>query len=334
MTRVEAEFRKLEESDRREGRLEQRVEAGSPVGLVLGVAHPSRTRLLIVEAPSDAIDQLGDLDETRGIRTRVESRTGPHGWDAGLVLEVADRSFNEIFAILAEDVIGVASKSTSSSAGGDLAARLAHWRRFLERVTPEGLSQEAQRGLYGELQFLRDHAFEAVGVEVAVASWRGPSHEVQDFVVAAWGLEVKTTAVRSHQALSISSEHQLDVRGLDTLFLYHLSVDARSGLGETLPAIVADIRDALISSPSASSAFEDLLMQSGYHDAHAGLYDLGYALRDEIAYSVRADFPRIVEEDLRPGVAGVRYSIAADACAPFQVTVVAVRESLSKTVGP
>src|SRR5262249_10209448 len=153
-----------------------------------------RARLLIIEGRRTTLSSTANLDETRGLTFRLVRRQGSAGRDAALEIEATDSRYNEGFAILAGDVAAAVRDAVDeANAVSALQARLAHWRRFLEKARPEGLSAEAHRGLYGELLFLRDHLASAVGIGAAVRSWRGPSLEVQDFVINRTGFEIKTT---------------------------------------------------------------------------------------------------------------------------------------------
>jgi hypothetical protein len=321
---IEEEFRRLEALDPADAaRVEHRVEVGAPLGVVVGLSFLAKTRLLIIEGRRAVLAPTEDLEPTRGLEFRLVSRAGAGDRDAALEIEATDSRYNEVFAVLAGDIAAfIRGARDENHAAAALLSRLAHWRRFLERARPEGLSSEAQRGLYGELTFLRDQLAGVIGIASAIAAWRGPSHEVQDFVLGRVGIEVKTTIGRGNQSLTITSEHQLDERGLDQLYLYYLSMDAREGVGETLVAAIEDIRARAAGDPDALVRLNDLLVESGYLDHHRSLYEhLGFTFREERMYLVREGFPRIREHDLPDGVARVRYEVAVDACEKFRVPV-------------
>jgi hypothetical protein len=321
---IAEEFQRLEGLPTSDAaRVERRVEVGAPLGVLVGMALPSKTRILIIEGRRSVLAAADDLEETRGLVFRLIRRQGPGERDAALEIEATDSRYNEVFAILASDIANyIREAADEREAAAALLTRLAHWRRFLERARPEGLSPEAHRGLYGELLFMRDHLTPVVGIGSAVRAWRGPSREVQDFVLDRTGIEVKTTVGRGNQNLTVTSEHQLDGRGLVDLYLYYLSMDAREGIGETLPDIVDEIRSRCVSDTDALATLNDLLVESGYLDAHRELYkELGFVFRDDRIYHVTEGFPRIIESELPDGVARVRYAISIDACEPFRLAI-------------
>jgi len=108
----------------------------------------------------------------------------------------------------------------------------------------------------------------------------------------------------------VSNERQLDDSVIPNIFLYHLSLDVRSGNGETLNALIESIFDLLRETTMATNLFRLKLMESGYFEMHKPFYDeIGYTVRQENIYSVTGDFPRITEQQIPKGVGDVRYSI-------------------------
>ena len=132
--------------------------------------------------------------------------------------------------------------------------------------------------------------------------------------------------MKQHQLLHILNERQLDDTGAATLLSFHISLDERQGAGESLPAMVNRVRDAVIADPLAREELDSRLIDAGYLDAHAVRYSVrGFTLRQASFYRVGKAFPRIIDRDLRPGVGDVRYTIAVAGCQPFAVTDVEAR---------
>jgi len=99
------------------------------------------------------------------------------------------------------------------------------------------------------------------------------------------------------------------------LLLFHLSLDARQGGGETLPARVRLTRELVGADAVAAEELEQLLFEAGYLDCHTPTYEgLGYTVRESNFFEVRDQFPRIVEADLKKGVGDVRYSVSVAEC--------------------
>lgn len=296
------------------GRFRRRIHQESVADLYLVVEKPANTRALLIDVDLSGVE-LGDLPSGRGVDFRhVPATTGGQG----LELVLSKQSFADLFDVLVTDVAkGAASGVDNADVAARVTDRVRRWQNFL-RDNSTGLSEERQRGLFGELFFLRRVLLGAVPAFVAVDKWVGPSRAPQDFAFGAAAVEVKTTKGAHPQLLRISSERQLDSTALDHLAMFHLSVDAREGVGQTLPDLVREIRRFLIS-PAARDLFEDRLFGAGYLDAQAGLYTAGYTIRAASIFLVGPGFPRIVESDCPEGVGDVRYSIAVSALTSFNV---------------
>lgn len=115
----------------------------------------------------------------------------------------------------------------------ELLNRFEKWKSLFDKVGLQGLTPEEQRGLFGELFFIRKYIQHRSSAVKIIDSWLGPTRHFRDFQSGSWALEVKTTHGNNHQKIQISSERQLDSSNLDNLFLYHLSLDVRPQSGET-----------------------------------------------------------------------------------------------------
>jgi hypothetical protein len=169
-----------------------------------------------------------------------------------LQLILTNVRYSDIFTTLVQDIVDhIATIPDEEKAVSAFLARLRRWQIFLEQHNPDGLSETAQQGLYGELWFLRQAVLPQLGTLRGVLSWSGPGATQQDFQFSGYAIEVKTTTSKQHQKLTISSERQLDDTGTGVLILLHLSLDARQGGGETLPSVVASMRSLLETSSTA-----------------------------------------------------------------------------------
>jgi hypothetical protein len=299
----------------------RRVEPQSVCSLFLAVAKPSNQHILQIKFATVPTTMMGNIPSARGIEVTIhhdeEVKNG-----VTLQLALKERRFDNIFDALINDVIGViANAKSETTAIAAFISRLRHWQRFLEQVGPDGLSREAQQGLYGELWFLRERLIPLVEPYPALLAWAGPSGAHQDFLLKSCAIEVKTTGTKEPQQLIIQSERQLDDTGLAALFLLHLSIDARESVGESLIMIVDTLRALLKADIAALELYEDRLLEVGFLQSQSPQYErIGYNVRKASLFQVKDAFPRIVEADLKPGVGSVRYSIAASECRHFTVT--------------
>jgi hypothetical protein len=90
--------------------------------------------------------------------------------------------------------------------------------------------------------------------------------------------------------------------------------------GETLPAIIDQIRNQIEIKNGPVNEFEVQLFAAGYIDKHRIKYEnRGYTDRDIHIFLVKNQFPCIVERDLKNGVGDVHYTIDLSSCVSFEV---------------
>ncbi|PVX46172.1 putative PD-(D/E)XK family protein DUF4420 [Flavobacterium sp. 103] len=228
-----------------------------------------------------------------------------------LLILLLNKQHKDIFSTLCEDLIfGVSEVASEKSLVEKLFERLAKWQSLFEKVGNQGLSDEAQRGLYGEVFFLREFLENSSDKNYCLKSWLGPERSIQDFQYSNWAVEVKTTHGNNHQKIHITSERQLDDSIIEKIFLYHLSLDVRIGNGESLNSLIDNVLESLSNSTMAGNLFQFKLLESGYYEVHRQLYEeYGYTIRQENLYKVAGNFPRITESQIPIGVGDVKYSI-------------------------
>lgn len=291
--------------------LQRRVPTTIGFDLFIGVSANQGLRSIYAVSPLPVSDS--DLPKFQGLR----AISTPEATGTRVTLSTTVPSFNDLFTVIAQDVAEAAGSAASAEAAGvNFVSRLHAWQRFFRAFPEEGLPRERQQGLFGELVFIRDVLIPYSG---PISSWAGGDAASRDFSFGDWAVEVKTSASKQPQSISISSELQLDGAGLSSLYLWHLSVDRAEGQGQTLPELVAAVRAAV--APLDRNTFEVKLLEAGYLEDHAVKYADGYLERERSLFLVRGDFPRIIESDLRPGVGNVRYSIVADQCLTYMAAL-------------
>lgn len=234
------------------------------------------------------------------------------------------------FSYLCENVIkAIFEEKTIADAVQTFGNTLLRWKNLFECIRCIGLSKEEQQGLYGELRFLKKCLnFVAGSYYSIVYNYVGPNKSLRDFQGKDWAVEVKTTSTNNPQSLIINGERQLDDTMVNTLFLYHCSVEVSKQTGETLPEIVNSIKEILIDDVAAYSLFSAKLFEAGYVEEQIYLYtSRHYQLRKDSYYHVKDTFPRIRENELREGVGNVKYFINISSFESYGVTE---QEVLSK----
>lgn len=236
-----------------------------------------------------------------------------------LLFKLLNVDHKDIFALLCEDLISSISEFTNQDKIVlEILNRFEKWKSLLTNVNKNGLSPEAQRGLFGELFLLRKILNNSINLTEAIISWVGAEKEVRDFQSGTWAIEVKTSHGNNHQKVMISSERQLDNINLEHLFLYHISLEKLNNSGETLNHLIDSIKDLLSGQIVAYNKFLIKIYEAGYLDIQREQYDsIGYHIRDENFYIVENEFPRICEKDTPIGVGDIKYSIILSQCGDY-----------------
>ncbi len=298
-----------------------RYDAASPCDVYIGLKMPENQRLLAIRLPMALAKSVGNVPEFRGVR--VEKVADTDNTDLFFLnLLLTDPSLAEVFDVLLTDLIGqLLPVAEPAQIARLFLNQLARWEELFGRYSTEGLSAAEQKGLFGELYLLRKLLQNGLSPAVVIDSWVGNDAAVQDFRGAAWAIEVKMSSQTTNERLTINGERQLDESPLERLFLYYLNADVRTGAGESLNTLIANIRTRLAADFPVLITFNHKLTKAGFFDAQADRYaDAGYVIRAEHIFRVSGDFPRIVIADLRPGVSEVRYSVGLSDCLPYSIS--------------
>ena len=314
----------LEDSSAKEyegGIIIRRISPDISHDIFLGYEKPANRRMFLVGIKKQNYSEFRQLPQFRGFDISLVNFKGekPDSVTVGFVLN--DPAFMDFFSMLCEDIYQTADKEKNQKQMIRMVIdRLLMWNQFLDIFGSQGLSPEYQRGLYGELRFLRDILFPRIGIEKAIRAWKGPSKGNQDFQISGIGIEIKTSITKQHQKIPIANEQQLDDKGLKALYIYYLSLREVDESGETLPAIIDQIRNQIDVQKGPAHEFEIQLFNAGYIDKHRVKYEThGYVDRDIHIFLVKDQFPRIIENNLKNGVGDVHYSIDLSSCIPFGV---------------
>jgi hypothetical protein len=247
-----------------------------------------------------------------------------------LIVRLRDLRGQDVFSVLAEDLARRAVGGSEAEAARRVLSALGRWQKFLA-VAGRSLSEEARRGLWGELWALEHVVTPAVGIEAAVSAWRGPVRAPQDFQHQGTAIEVKTRAARSPAVVRISGEQQLHEVPWQNLFLTHIAVDEQDGAGESLPHRIARVR-SLAAATAAAELLEDALADAGWLEAETEKHQTrGFIQRELDVFRVTASFPRLTPLVLPMGIGGVAYDLSLDAARPFALPVTEMQEALTQT---
>jgi hypothetical protein len=303
-----------------------RLDIDATADIFACIFWPSRRPGLLIESEG-AHRPAGDrIPACRGVRMVHEIMPGTEPRTLLRVM-LEEEDLSDIFADL---VAATAAQPSTESALRRCIDRLCMWQGLFEKIPAEGLSEEKQRGLLGELLVLETLFLPRLSEIEAVCAWTGPDPAHQDFIRGGMAVEVKTSLAKRHARIQIANEKQLDDRPHEVLLLAFLRLDESATHGDSLPAAVARVRQRLGSAPGATQALDDRLAMSGYLDVHAPRYVRNrWQCSERRYFRVEGDFPRLTEANLPAGVGDIRYSIIADDLSEHEI----LEDEVSAIVG-
>ena len=266
---------------------------------------------LILKLSND-IEEVTPLPKLRNIDVSYVTSKGN-----SLALRLKDNSQREIFEALCLNVVSSAEDANNlDAAHARFVRRTRRWHYLLQGGRAKGLTTEEQRGLVGELHFLRQ-LVEVIGSASAVEAWKGPLGSSKDFEFPEVCVEVKARRGAAKPFVSISSADQLtDVIGA-RIFLRVCDVaSAIKPEGLNLHDHVTATLGLFEDDETALEAFQELMDATGY-DEDDDYSDRRWLLGAERKFEVVDGFPR-VSSPLHEGVERVNYAISLTACDAYK----------------
>ena len=302
----------------------RRIYPNSHSGIFVALRHPGTVPALLVEVDAASVPMAVEFPSACGFELYPETVTpGPRG-TTRLCLVLADARYRDILEVLVNDVSERIALTGGQREGvTTFVARLHVWQTFMKKHGVEGLTKEAQIGLFGELSFLADHLINRLPAHDSVNAWKGPTGGTQDFGIGGRCVEVKSTTIVLPVSVNIANIAQLDDTLVELLLLCHTSLVLDERNGKSLPDLVDRLRTTIHGQDvSALDIFNAKLIVAGYLDSHRELYaDTRYRHRKTTFFKVIEGFPRITSEDLRAGISECRYAILLTACTHYEVEV-------------
>lgn len=292
----------------------------SAIGIRAGFIPRDRILELLIEIPPSWIGAKS-LPDWRGMRFEVlPISMHPREEAHHLRFYLDDHEHKPVFLTFCEDVVSsLEGISDTSIRIKEIEECITRWNRFFEKCGPGGLSLTRQRGLFAELVWIENLLKANTDPADAITSWKGCERGYHDFDLNGDTVEVKSTITKEPRRVQINNERQLDDSGLKSLHLFVLTLHVMDGGGITLPDQVQVIRDIVVSSTTALSAFERCLVSAGYLDKHSATYNSHYALREQELFRITEGFPRII--DFPGGVGHLSYSVTLSACQSYSATL-------------
>lgn len=229
-----------------------------------------------------------------------------------------DNIFESVISDICEKIIQIQNEKNLKAV---LIKVVNEWKVFFEKQENEILSVSAQKGLIGELHFLRDYLFHKYTFAESIFYWTSSDKSNHDFQLVNNAVEVKTTSSKQHKKFTISSERQLDSTGLEHLYLSLFAINLHANIPDrTLPAFIREIYTQIKDDPIATFQFQIKLAKYGYNDVLSEKYTIGFSVFEMKFFEVVEGFPRLLQRNLPDGVGDLKYSVVVAACTPFEIT--------------
>lgn len=289
-----------------------------------------RADVTLVLQLTDLPKPTPDLPKLRNLEIRFQTLPG----GPILYIRLKDSAQIELFETLCRDVMAAGELAETEAEALERAiGRTFRWHYLLRGGKLEVLSEEAQKGLIGEIEVLKQ-LIATLGAKPALTAWTGPSGAPKDFELRADCIEVKARRGASQPFVKITSEHQLADVPNRRLWLGVLAVDkVQSPHGRTLTEHVDEVTDILErTEPSAIMEWDLHLADAGYDVLH-DYSTWRWIVSAPEFHAVAEGFPRIAAP-VPLGVAGVTYALALSACAPFRTDWGSMRSKLVEVNQP
>lgn len=299
----------------------KRYDSNIAANILIGIEGESRKRWIGIGFNQKPIlTRWSNLKDIKIENWSHLSNSNPY-W---LVVLLEHPDLNDIFSIVCSDLIGTIAPFTSEKAiRTELFNRLEQWQTLFEQYRTGGLSLEAQQGLFGELCFLKSlfgHV-EASKAHSVLDSWVGVTGGAQDFKMADWAVEIKTTSPNNVSKIQVSNLQQFDNTGFHFLGLCHYVLDNQGVNGISLVALVTELETLCQHiAPDLEALFKHKLLQVGYFQSQKELYETRHYLVHQVNhYQIKEDFPCLTANKIAPAIVEAKYSIDLNACEAYRM---------------
>lgn len=277
-------------------------------------------RLLYIKVDSENV-VIENLPRFRGLEiTLVSESLGEFENEFFLKFTQSIPNTDNIFELVISDICDRIVSFNNDNINSTLINVLSEWKYFFEKLETKILSPSEQKGLFGELYFLKNYLLKKYTTYESLVFWTGADKTNHDFQINKNAVEIKTSSSKQHKKITIASERQLDNTGLDNLFLgvmtFNMHINCPS---KALGQIVSDIFVIINDDFAAVYFFEIKLIKIGFNRLNSDKYTVGFSTREVKFYEVVDGFPRLLYKQLPNGIGDIKYTVMVATCEPFEI---------------
>ena len=294
----------------------ERVVQVSGLTCFIGTITFSNAKIFLLELDSNINIHQNYLKRFIGVEVHIIPSSNNK---KELAIILLDEELTDIFIVFIEDIINsLLDINNSEIALNIISKRINYWKKLFGKFSTNLLTPQQQRGLFGELYFL-NKVLKENNYKQIINAWKAPNGTNQDFYTNAKAIEVKTS-ISNSQTIKISNEYQLDISGLDKLFIAFYKLYEFPD-GTTLLSLINDIRLLLNSDIDLLNVFNVKLINLGvFPELEVEYNEIGYRIRDEKYYNVTSEFPKITALMVNESISKISYGIDLGYCINFEIT--------------
>lgn len=292
----------------------------------IGTISFSNAKIFTLEIESDVIIHSNYLKRFIGVEVQVLPLEGEYKELAIILLDV---ELTDVFVLFIEDIIKSLSIANNSvEALTIIASRINYWKKLFGKYSNGLLTPEQQRGLFGELFFLKKMLDSNSNYQIIINAWQAPTGSNQDFYFDGNTVEVKTSK-SNNSSIKISNEFQLDITGLKSLYIAFYKLNEYPDENHTLLNLIEEIRLLLLDSIDILKEFNLKLESLGITPETEEEYNnVGYVVRDEKYYQVTDEFPKIISSMVSEAVSKISYEISPIEFEKFEIEYNCLKKEL------
>ena len=272
-----------------------------PLEWYVRYASPEHKSIVIVsDYPADNLVSSKSIEA--GCNKRKDGRYAA-------VFTLMDSSQEDVFIAMCSDIIKFSRSDNAENSLKKVVGRYTAWLRLLDHKRNSYLNENGQKGLIGELLFLKEVIESGMNPNDAVEGWIGPDGADWDFVYDDGWHEIKSVEAAS-LTVSISSLDQLGNSLPGELVVFRID---KCSLAEpeaiTLYKAVHKILNMISDDNHLSSRFILKLASAGYIDIEEEYDKQAYECIGKESYRVDETFPRLYRGNISPEICSAHYQL-------------------------
>ncbi|MHB1107391.1 MAG: PD-(D/E)XK motif protein [Lutibacter sp.] len=292
----------------------------------IGTISFSKAKIFTIEIEPDINIHSNYLKRFIGVEVQVLPLEEDY---KELVIILLDEELSDVFVLFIEDIIkSLSIANNSAEAITIIASRINYWKKLFGKYSNGLLTPEQQRGLFGELFFLKKILDSNSNYQIIINAWQAPTGSNQDFYFDGNAVEVKTSK-SNNSSIKIANEFQLDITGLKSLYIAFYKLNEYPDENHTLLNLIEEIRLLLLDSIDILKEFNLKLESLGITPETEEEYNnVGYVVRDEKYYQVTDEFPKIISSMVSEAVSKISYEISPIEFEKFEIEYNCLKKEL------